>query len=146
VILSFTETAVSFTPRDLSKPILGAFAFTSVFVCKADGEARLERFRLPATTPDACSGLSAGKPGFSLVLSATLRGIGQPKMENLSGMTYHEFVLCGKFCSEPIPNAVGCIMDSTKVCGYQVIPCCAFAIFLKCDALSADMHDEASTC
>jgi hypothetical protein len=69
----------------------------AVPACKAAWEAGLERFRLLAIAPDACSWLGAGKLGFSLVCSATLRGICPTQKENLSGMTYHEFVLCGKF-------------------------------------------------
>ena len=89
---------MSFLSRDLSKPILDAFAIATVPACKADWETGLERFRPPNTLPDAFSWFGAGKPGFSSVLSSSLRGIGQTQKENLSGMTYHEFVLCGKFC------------------------------------------------
>ena len=87
-----------FAPRDLSKPILDAFAIATAPACKADWETGLERFRPPDTLPDDFSWFGAGKPGFSLVLNASLRGIGQTQKENLSGMTYHEFVLYGKFC------------------------------------------------
>jgi hypothetical protein len=96
--LFFAETSVAFVSRDLLKPILDAFAIATVPACKADWETGLERFRPPDTLPDALSWFGAGKPGFSFVLSASLRGIGQSQKENLSGMTYHEFVLCGKFC------------------------------------------------
>jgi hypothetical protein len=96
--LFFAETFVAFVPLDLSKPILDDFAIATVPACKADWETGLERFRPPDTLPVAFSWFGAGKPGFSFVLSASLRGIGQTQKENLSGMTYHEFVLCGKFC------------------------------------------------
>ena len=89
---------MAFALLDLSKPILDAFAIATVPACKADWETGLERFRPPDTSPDAFSWFGAGKAGFSLVLSASLRGIGPTHKENLSGMTYHEFVLYGKFC------------------------------------------------
>jgi hypothetical protein len=72
-------------------------ATSTVLACKADEEAGLERFLLLDNAADACSWLGAGKPGLSLVLSAILRGIGQTQKKNLSDMTYHEFVLCGKY-------------------------------------------------
>ena len=87
---------MAFALRDLSKPIFGVFAM-AVPACKAAWEAGLVRFRLLAIAPDACSWLGRGRPGFSIGWNGSLRGIGQPQRENLSGMTYHEFVLCGKF-------------------------------------------------
>jgi hypothetical protein len=102
--LLFAVTSVAFEPRDRSKPILDAFATATVPACKAGCETGLERFRLPGNEPGACSLLGAGMPGFSFVLSASLRGIGQIQKKNLSGMTYHEFVLCGKFCFAFLPS------------------------------------------
>jgi hypothetical protein len=72
-------------PRDRSKPILEPFATATVSACKADWETGLERFLLLGIALDAGSGLGAGKPGLSLVLNASLRGIGQTQKEESIG-------------------------------------------------------------
>ena len=70
-------------PRDGSKPILEVFASATVPASKG-WETGLERFRLLPKVPDACSKAGAERLGFSFVLSASLRGIGQtPKGESI---------------------------------------------------------------
>jgi hypothetical protein len=102
---------VAFGPHDRSKPIFEVFAISTVLACRAGWETGLERFLLLADAPDACSWLGTERPGFSLALSVSLRGIGQTQRKNLSGMTYHEFVLCGKYC---LRNAAMRICESTR--------------------------------